>query len=224
MNSQASRIRDADGTSPRDLRRQKKIDQIVQAAANVFLEDGFSATSMDRIVAKAGVSKRTLYNYYASKEEIFVDVIQMQLGSLYQNLEPVGQGSGDLAGQLRRVGTEMLRIANSNATISLFRLTAAEAQRFPKLAHQFFEQRLQNVIDGIATLLDVESPGAGLLIADTKEAAEYFVDLLFGTAYLRVVFGTTPPMDDDAIRTRTKQALDYFFETYGSQGLSAGHS
>jgi AcrR family transcriptional regulator len=205
---------DCDIASARDLRRQNKIQQIVEAARGVFMEKGFSEASMDEIVHKAGVSKRTLYNYYAGKEEIFIDVMQMQFGLLYKNFETDRKLSEGLADQLQRIGTDMLRIANSPETLSLFRITAAEANRFPKLARQFFEECFEKVIGGIAEILESEGQNSGVRIPDAKQAGEYFLDLLFGTAYHRVVFGTIPPMNDKAIEARTRRALKYFFETY----------
>jgi AcrR family transcriptional regulator len=205
---------DGETASARDLRRSGKVRQIVEAAREVFLEAGFSDASMDVIVRKAGVSKRTLYSYYASKEEIFIDVMQKQLGLLYEDFGTDRKRSGDLAGQLRQIGIDMLRIANSPDTLALFRVTAAEAHRFPALARQFFEQCFEKVIDGIASILDREIQESGRGATDTRQAGEYFLDLLFGTAYHRVVFGTIPPMNDKAIKARTRRALEYFFETY----------
>lgn len=202
------------GSTRRDIRRLEKIRQIVEAATAVFLEDGYAGTSMDKIVEKSGVSKSTLYNYYQSKDEIFVDVMETHLGAIFENFEPAGTRAGELATQLRRVGAELLRIANAQPTIALFRITAAEAQRFPRLAHQFFEESFEQVIQGIAAMLERESAGAGLQVGDAKAAGEYFVDLLFGTAQLRVIYGTTEPMNAREIERRTERALDYFYTTY----------
>ena len=214
MTAKLASAPDRDTVSPRDLRRQGKVRQIVDAARDVFLEYGFSAASMDEIVRRAGVSKRTLYSYYAGKDEIFIDVMQRQLGLLYENFETARKASEVLADQLQRIGIEMLRIANSPETLSLFRITAAEAHRFRTLARQFFEQSFEKVIDGIAAILDREIQESGLRVADTRQAGEHFLELLFGTAYHRVVFGTVPAMDDKAIKARTGRALSYFFEKY----------
>lgn len=212
MTAELASAPDRDTVSARDLRRQGKVRQIVDAAREVFLEYGFSAASMDEIVRRAGVSKRTLYSYYAGKDEIFIDVMQQQLGLLYENFETGRKTSEVLADQLQRIGIEMLRIANSPETLSLFRITAAEAHRFPTLARQFFEQSFEKVIDGIAAILDREIQESGLRVADTKQAGELFLDLLFGTAYHRVVFGTMPLMNDKAIKARTRRALEYFLK------------
>ena len=206
----------ADGiaASARELRRQNKIRQIVEAAREVFLQEGFSGASMDLIVQKAGVSKRTLYSYYSGKEQIFIDVMQMQLGVLYQQFEADPKNPEPLADRLQRIGVELLRIANSPQTLSLFRITAAEANRFPALARLFFEERFEKVIDGIAAMLEREGASSGARTGDARQAGEHFLDLVFGTAYHRVVFGTIPPMNARAIEARVKRALEYFLETY----------
>jgi TetR/AcrR family transcriptional repressor of mexJK operon len=57
-------------------RGRAKRDQILTGARRVFLRDGFAGASTDAIAAEAGVSKRTLYAYYPSKEDLFVDVLR----------------------------------------------------------------------------------------------------------------------------------------------------
>lgn len=214
MKSVQASAAEHDTLSARDLRRQQKIKQIVHAATDVFLDDGFSNASMDRIVEKAGVSKRTLYKYYPSKDEIFIDVMQMQLGTIFENFSPNRFRSMDLEEQLRSVGIELLKLANAPGTLAIFRIIAAEAQRFPKLAQQFFEQSFDQIIEGIATILDRENSISGQNISDTRQAGEYFLDLLTGTNYLNVVFGTLPPMKGKTISLRTERALNYFFAIY----------
>jgi AcrR family transcriptional regulator len=56
----------------KDVRRQA----IMQIARDIFLEEGYAAASMSAIAARLGGSKGTLYNYFASKEELFKAVIQ----------------------------------------------------------------------------------------------------------------------------------------------------
>jgi AcrR family transcriptional regulator len=56
--------------------RDEKRAAIVKIAYEAFLTDGYAATSMSSIAAKVGGSKATLYNYFASKEELFAAVIE----------------------------------------------------------------------------------------------------------------------------------------------------
>ncbi|MFC7049863.1 TetR/AcrR family transcriptional regulator [Emcibacter nanhaiensis] len=214
MNNDTAKITTQPPSSARDRRRQAKIRQIVSAATEVFLEDGFSAASMDKIVERAGVSKRTLYNYYDSKEDIFFDVMQMQLGAIWVSFEPDRYESEAWGEQLRRIGIEMLRIANSPVTLALFRTVVAESQRFPLLAQQFFDESFGKLLDAIANILEQAIKSGDIRLTDPKEAADYFLDLLTGTAYQSIMVGVKPPMNDKEIRGRTERALNYFLETF----------
>ena len=204
----------AEGYSARDQRKLDKIQQIIDAASDVFFHEGFSGASMDRIVEAAGVSKRTLYNYYKSKEDIFIDVIQKQLGSIYINFEPGRLESMSLREQLQQLATHILEIANAPETLALFRIMAAETRRFPTLARHFLEESLENVISGIAEIFEREGDKAGLHIEDSHAAAELFLDLVNGSAYHRVVFGAVPPLDEHTMAHRAQTSVDYFFKVY----------
>ena len=57
------------------IRKGRKYDQVLEGARIVFLRDGFEGASVDDIAREAGVSKATLYSYFASKEELFFAVI-----------------------------------------------------------------------------------------------------------------------------------------------------
>jgi AcrR family transcriptional regulator len=54
--------------------RPEKRRAIVQAARKMFGQDGYSRASVDSIAAEAGVSKRTIYNHFADKEQLFLTV------------------------------------------------------------------------------------------------------------------------------------------------------
>ena len=68
-----------DGQDGRSKRAEHKRAQILGAARTLFVASGFAATSMDAVVAKAGVSKQTLYRYFPSKTDLLVSVLADQL-------------------------------------------------------------------------------------------------------------------------------------------------
>src|SRR3954471_24775417 len=55
----------------------RKRDAIVQAAIVEFRANGFEATSVDKVAARAEVSKRTLYNHFPSKDELFAEILRV---------------------------------------------------------------------------------------------------------------------------------------------------
>ena len=68
-----------------------KYDQILRGARQVFLESGYGSASMDRIAREAGVSKGTLYNYFANKETLFATMIQGRKLISDERDEPVSE-------------------------------------------------------------------------------------------------------------------------------------
>jgi AcrR family transcriptional regulator len=61
---------------PKHLQREIKKNLIIQAAADLFAQRGFSGTSIADIAANAGIGKGTVYEYFDSKEDLFFAVFQ----------------------------------------------------------------------------------------------------------------------------------------------------
>src|SRR5215207_9871585 len=124
-------------------RARAKLDQILSGARRVFLRDGFAAASTDAIAAEARVSKRTLYVYYPSKEELFADVMRKLTIENPQTraLETIEEMSPGSEGELRR---DLLELAEKIVTtmmqpdyLALLRTTIADTHRFPQLGGLF---------------------------------------------------------------------------------------
>ena len=75
-------------------------DAIVEAAVRLFLERGFGAVSMDELAEAAGVARRTLYNQFTSKEEIFREMLLRVSGQLEDAFPPGIETRGDRRGYL----------------------------------------------------------------------------------------------------------------------------
>jgi AcrR family transcriptional regulator len=116
----------------------EKRDQILRGAAAVFAADGYEGASMARIAAVAGVSKGTLYNYFETKAALFTFYVRSECD---RNLAHVFDGAdhdGDPAAVLRGIGQRMLRMMLSEIGLTIYRVTIAEAAKFPDLAAGFF--------------------------------------------------------------------------------------
>jgi AcrR family transcriptional regulator len=127
----------------RKPRAQAKREQILSGAKTVFLREGFAATSTDVIAREAGVSKRTLYAYYPSKEELFSDVLR---GLTIENpqtrvLEAVRQVDPKSREELREMlvglGEKIISTMMEPAYLALLRTIIADSHRFPKLSEIF---------------------------------------------------------------------------------------
>jgi TetR/AcrR family transcriptional regulator, mexJK operon transcriptional repressor len=126
-----------------EQRTEKKRTQIRAAAKELFLQSGFQGTSMDAILAASGIaSKDTLYRYYASKEELFVDVLRsITTASLHlvqlreQAIEP--RSLQELRMLLRTIAQDVLETMLQPEYLAVLRLTIAETARFPEIGLLF---------------------------------------------------------------------------------------
>ena len=124
-------------------RAQKTREQIRAAAHRIFLQHGYLATSTDAIMAEAGISsKETLYRHYASKEELFVDVLgnlTLEQPGLSARLSemPALHDLQSLRQALSTLAREILSIMIQPEYLALLRVIIAETPRFPQLGQLF---------------------------------------------------------------------------------------
>ena len=82
----------SDGTVvPNSTRGRKRLARMMEAAAELFLKDGYFATSIEAVLEASGGSKATLYSYFSTKEDLFRAVIEEAIVSAPQpSLELLG--------------------------------------------------------------------------------------------------------------------------------------
>ena len=72
-----------------------KKEQIIEAARNLFHQFGFKKVSMDEIAKEAGVTKKTIYMYFSSKEELLKYFIQEEITNMEEIVEEVEANNTD---------------------------------------------------------------------------------------------------------------------------------
>ncbi|MCM2459328.1 TetR/AcrR family transcriptional regulator [Pseudomonas sp. CG7] len=112
--------------APRRLADRKRT-AIIQAAISEFRNNGFDATSMDRIATHAVVSKRTVYNHFYSKEKLFEEVLHQLWISSAQELAFAYRGNRPLREQLQEILLREMHILNDSNFLDLTRVVTATA-------------------------------------------------------------------------------------------------
>lgn len=92
----------------RQRKRQQTRDRITKAAIELFLADGFEATTLDDIAAAADISRRSFFHYFASKEDVVI---------AWQDSSAVGMSAAIAA----RPAHEPMLTAAENAVLTLAR-------------------------------------------------------------------------------------------------------
>ena len=112
-------------------------EAIVDAAERLFLERGFGAVSMDELAAAAGVARRTLYSQFASKEEIFREMLLRVSGQLENAFPPGIETQGDVEDVLRTIARIILDLHKNPEYLGFLRMVVADSRQFPWIAKEF---------------------------------------------------------------------------------------
>lgn len=112
-------------------------EAIVDAAEHLFLERGFGAVSMDELAATAGVARRTLYNQFASKEEIFREMLLRVSRQLEDAFPPGIETQGDVDDVLRIIARIILDLHKNPEYLGFLRMVVADSRQFPWIAKEF---------------------------------------------------------------------------------------
>src|SRR4051794_26230884 len=112
-------------------------EAIVDAAKRLFLALGFGPVSMDDLANAAGVARRTLYNQFSSKEEIFREMLLGVSGQLEDALPPGIETQGDVEDVLRLIARAILELHKHPEYLGFLRMVATDSRQFPWIADAF---------------------------------------------------------------------------------------
>ena len=195
-----------------------KRDQILSGARRVFLRDGFAGASTDAIAAEARVSKRTLYAYYPSKEELFAEVmrrltIENPQTRALESIEEMSPGDReelrrDLLELVRKIVTTMMQ----PDYLSLLRTTIADTHRFPQLGGLFRATVPERAMRSFAVFIE-KSRERGVVGPDVDgdTAARMFVGPLLTYAVLNGLFAEGPPRPP--AQEKIKEIVELYMKT-----------
>ncbi|ASM49453.1 hypothetical protein PESP_a1321 [Pseudoalteromonas espejiana DSM 9414] len=167
---------------------EKKRINILQAAEQLFFEKGVEHTSMDQVAAKAGASKRTVYNHFATKEELFQAILTTMLAKInhgdaihFNKNQPI-----DL--QLTAIAEQEVAMLTSPDFLRLAKIAFMQMLQEPQLA-----KSLSNNTMGCMTYLEgflEQAKTAGVLKGDELNiAAKQFVYQLKSFVFYPLLYG-----------------------------------
>jgi TetR/AcrR family transcriptional regulator of autoinduction and epiphytic fitness len=108
-----------------------------KAAERLFLARGFGSVSMDELAEAAGVARRTLYNQFASKEEIFREMLLKVSGQLEDAFPPGIGTQGNVEEVLLLVASTILELHKRPEYLGFLRMVVADSRQFPWIAEEF---------------------------------------------------------------------------------------
>jgi len=193
--------------------KDRKRQDILDAALVEFGEIGFAAARINRIAELASVSKRTLYNHFESKEALFDAIIDKLLADAkcFQIAEHDPETS--IESQLRKTAMAYLPFIEDSNHLALARVVTSEFIRNPKMSRRLFER--DRVRQGPFTNLIAEAMQAGKLKqADAGYAATQFMASIKAFLYWPQLMAGTDLPSDEQIDKIIDDAVTMFMALY----------
>ena len=187
--------------------------QILDGARKLFLDLGFDGASMGEIARAAGVSKGTLYVYFADKNRLFEAIVEEEVLDQQKvafNFDP----ERDVATTLHEFGQAYIELLCRPGGGSAIRTVMAIAERMPEVGSRFYSNVVAHTIARLAAYLDARGAAGDLEIEDRKLAASQFMMACQASLFLPFVFQASPAPSVERIAEVVQSATRMFLAAY----------
>lgn len=192
---------------------EQKRDAVLDAAMGEFKENGFQGTNMDRIAARAQVSKRTVYNHFESKERLFDTITHRLWRQGQQATEYEYQRDKPLAEQLTTIAEQEMHLLASSDYIRLSAALMTEYSRSPELAEKAQSWMTQSE-SGLKRWLAEAMADGRLRCEDAGIAATQFLSLIKAFAFWPQAIWHAPMPDAESQAGIIASAVSMFLQHY----------
>ena len=202
--------------APRSRRPSpRKREAILAAAVDAFSENGYAATSMDRIAVAAGVSKQTVYHHFSNKNALFEAVVGRISEVINRSL---------LDGRTRNLGPgktlalfsrHILEFLLRRQSLAFLRLIIAEAPKFEGLADTVIKTGMEGTIQTFVHYLEEETAKGRLAVDDPRRAAIIFFGMLAGHYRFLGLLAMLPDLPLAEMDAHVDAVVRVFLKAYG---------
>jgi TetR/AcrR family transcriptional regulator, mexJK operon transcriptional repressor len=191
--------RSAPQTAPRDRK-------LLDAAERLFLRKGYHATTMDDVAAAAAVSKKTIYQAFASKEALFRALVQARRAPIFTPVPIDGPAEQVLTNALRTAVEFIL----SPKEVAVFRLVAAEGAATPALAQAFYDEGSKQGQFAVEACLAALAKRGDIEIDDPLEAAHMLLGMALGIIHIALLLGVRRSPTKSEVEQLVQKAVHVF--------------
>jgi len=193
---------------PKQERGQARRALLVETACEVFLEKGYGGASLDDIIAKAGGSRRNVYEWFGGKEALFAAVVHEAIGEILASLSAPELETQEPREALIAIGRTFVETLVSPRVLALYRVVVGESGRFPELGRAFFEAGPKRAYQRLAADLRAWGAQGKLAVPDADLAARLFLEMMKADVHMQLLFEPEAPVDRAAIAAQVELAVD----------------
>ena len=190
-------------------------ERILEAAASVFLEEGFARAKMDEIASRAGITKQTVYARFPSKNALFGALASHFSGIVFRPRQIAENAKQSPRAFLIQFAFEVTAVLRDAKSQRLFVVLAAEARAFPDLASATWVEGPGRLRTRLRRFFDEQIALKRMAISNPDFAAEQFLGLLVGPIIGRLIFGRPSYFEsEEHAATYVEAAVDLFLASY----------
>lgn len=197
------------------VKTDAKRQEIIEAATELFLELGYQRTSMSLVSKRLGGSKGTLYNYFKSKEELLLAVLEEEVARLSDEVFSEEPGE-DLRESLRQMGLRYLRGRLGPRHPRLFRIAASLPEESP-VGAAFHRQAIVPANRHTAELIEGLIAKGALRPGDPWTMTMHFKGLLDMDFVERTILSPRDEVSRAEIEKAAWEATDAFLRAYATR-------
>lgn len=197
----------------RQLNRLNRERAILDAALKVFAAQGFSGATMDAVATEAGLTKPTLYSYFASKDDLFQ---AMMLAKRDLMLDVFDHPSGSMVADLLDFAWAYADTVMRPDMLSLARLIIGEVSRFPEIGRAYQASGPDHLLHGIMRYLATQRDAGRLAFDDAELAAQDLWGLILSAPRTQALHMPDALPDRATLNRYITNGLRVFLKAYST--------
>jgi TetR/AcrR family transcriptional repressor of cmeABC operon len=201
------------------VKREARRLAFIRVAADLFLEKGFAATSVNEIVRRAGGSLTTLYDLFPTKEALFQSILAEITVALFAPLSHLKPGDS-VDDVLRAVGHRYIKVLSHPKVVALYRVVVAEAHRLPQLRAAFLCNGVAKGAEALRGYLEAQCAAGTLSVDDLDLAVGQFLGLLRGPWHIQAACGEPLKLGIEKRTAMVERAVQMFMGFYGEKQVA----
>lgn len=202
----------------RTAKGAQRIQDLIVAAAELFLEHGFDTVAVDDLISRVGGSRRNVYSHFGSKEGLFKAAMLHVCADMAKPLDEMTIEGREVNEVLLCFGRGLVQVALSPRTLAVHRLLTTEGKRFPEIAQAMLASSYLKILNKLATWIDTHQTSRTSKLSSEISAqvlAEQFISMTSSDVKLRAIVGLVhPPLSDLEIDRIVNNAIRTFL--YGA--------
>jgi AcrR family transcriptional regulator len=193
----------------------------LDAAAQVFLENGYGGATIDLVIERVGASKATVYSFFGGKDGLFAAIVEERAERILSAFGDPEVVDSDVPSALAHIARRYMEVVMAPDAVGFYRLIIAEGVRFPKLARTFLEIGPDRTNAHLAGRLSVWRERGLIRLDDPQLAAVQFFDSVSGDLHRRAMAGILPKNLRAAIQRSIDNAVQVFWNGIKVDGRPA---